>query len=67
MMKLWRRRENIKIVEEGIKTLRRKNNKILSWRRRKILMKREMGKQNILSNVKKYGFPSLTISIESLI
>ena len=33
MMKLWRRRENIKIVKEGIKTLRRE-----------ILMKREMGK-----------------------
>ena len=44
MMKLWRRRENIKIVKEGIKALRRENNKILSWRRREILMKREMGK-----------------------
>ena len=43
MMKFWRRRENIKIVKEGIKTLRRENNKILSWRR-EILMKREMGK-----------------------
>ena len=44
MIKLLRRRENIKIVKEGIKTLRRENNKILSWRRREILMKREMGK-----------------------
>ena len=33
-MKLWRRRENIKILKEGIKTLKRENNKILLWRRR---------------------------------
>ena len=29
MIKLWGRRENIKVVEEGIKKLRRENNKIV--------------------------------------
>ena len=58
------RKENNKIVEEGIKTLRRKIIKL--WRRREIKMKRERGKYNVLRSVKKKkdGLPSLTISIE---
>ena len=57
------RKENDKIVEEGIKTLRRKIIKL--WRRREIKMKRERGKYNVLRSVKnKDGLPSLTISIE---
>ena len=57
------RKENNKIVEEGIKTLRRKIIKL--WRRREIKMKRERGKYNVLRSVKnKDGLPSLTISIE---
>ena len=60
------RKENNKIVEEGIKTLRRKIIKL--WRRREIKMKRERGKYNVLRSVKnKDGLPSLTISIEYLI
>ena len=60
------RKENDKIVEEGIKTLRRKIIKL--WRRREIKMKRERGKYNVLRSVKnKDGLPSLTISIEFLI
>ena len=60
------RKENNKIVEEGIKTLRRKIIKL--WRRREIKMKRERGKYNVLRSVKnKDGLPSWTISIEYLI
>ena len=60
------RKENNKIVEEGIKTLRRKIIKL--WTRREIKMKRERGKYNVLRSVKnKDGLPSLTISIEYLI
>ena len=60
------RKENNKIVEEGIKTLRRKIIKL--WRRREIKMKRERGKYNVLRSIKnKDGLPSLTISIEYLI
>ena len=60
------RKENNKIVEEGIKTLRRKIIKL--WRRREIKMKRERGKYNVLRSVKnKDGLPSVTISIEYLI
>ena len=50
------RKENNKIVEEGIKTLRRKIIKL--WRRREIKMKRERGKYNVLRSVKnKDGLP----------
>ena len=60
------RKENNKIVEEGIKTLRRKIIKL--WRRREIKMKRERGKYNVLRSVKnKDGLPSLSISIEYFI
>ena len=60
------RKENNKIVEEGIKTLRRKIIKL--WRRTEIKMKRERGKYNVLRSIKnKDGLPSLTISIEYLI
>ena len=51
------RRENNKIVEEGIKTLRRENSKIVE----------EEEKGNIKHCAKKDGLPSLTILIESLI
>ena len=63
------RRENNKIVEEGIKeekTMRKENNKIVEEEKNKNI-KRERGKKNIVRCVKKDSLPSLTILIESLI
>ena len=51
-MRRWRwRRENNKIVDEGIKTLRRENSKIV----------KEEKKGNIKHCSQKDGLPSLTI------